>query len=133
MRNEEMNDQNCPICGGTKIVSDKNSGEHVCGTCGMVLNETLVDPGPEYRVFSLAESEDRRRTGTGYSYSIYDKGLSTVIKGDRDARGNKLDYETQRERLEVRLLSIDPLTVIHTTQPQLKVFLPTMIIPQKPQ
>jgi len=102
MRNEEINDQNCPICGGTKIVSDKNSGEHVCGTCGMVLNETLVDPGPEYRVFSLAESEDRRRTGTGYSYSIYDKGLSTVIKGDRDARGNKLDYETQRRMRRLR-------------------------------
>jgi transcription initiation factor TFIIB len=102
MRNEEINDQNCPICGGTRIVSDKNSGEHVCGTCGIVLNETLVDPGPEYRVFSLSESEDRRRTGTGYSYSIYDKGLSTVIKGDRDARGNKLDYETQRRMRRLR-------------------------------
>ena len=102
MKNEEMNDQSCPVCGGTKIVSDRNSGEHVCGTCGMVLNDTIVDPGPEYRVFSLAEADDRRRTGTGYSYSIYDKGLSTVIKGDRDARGNKLDFETQRRMRRLR-------------------------------
>jgi transcription initiation factor TFIIB len=28
--------------------------------------------------------------------SIYDKGLSTVIKGDKDASGKRLDYETQR-------------------------------------
>jgi transcription initiation factor TFIIB len=27
--------------------------------------------------------------------SIYDKGLSTVIKGDKDASGKRLDYETQ--------------------------------------
>jgi transcription initiation factor TFIIB len=54
-----------------------------------------MDTGPEYRVFNLQEN-DRRRTGTGYSYSIYDKGLSTVIKGDKDASGKRLDYETQR-------------------------------------
>lgn len=101
MKNE-INDQNCPVCGGTKIVSDTNSGEHVCGSCGMVLNDLIIDTGPEYRVFNLAEADDRRRTGTGYSYSIYDKGLSTIIKGDRDARGNKLDYETQRRMQRLR-------------------------------
>jgi len=55
-----------------------------------------MDTGPEYRVFNIQEGNDRRRTGTGYSMSIYDKGLSTVIKGDKDASGKRLDYETQR-------------------------------------
>ena len=85
----------CASCGGERIISDRVTGERFCGQCGTVMTELVLDTGPEYRVFNLQE-EDRRRTGSGYSYSIYDKGLSTVIKGDRDALGNKLDYETQR-------------------------------------
>lgn len=86
----------CSNCGGTKIISDVDSGETICATCGIVVTETIMDTGPEYRVFNLQEANDRRRTGTGYSMSIYDKGLSTVIKGDKDAMGRRLDYETQR-------------------------------------
>jgi transcription initiation factor TFIIB len=91
---EEANNS-CPSCGGTSIVSDRVTGEKVCAKCGMVVTETVLDTGPEYRVFS-AQEEDRIRTGSGYSFTLYDKGLSTIIKGDRDAQGNKLDYETQR-------------------------------------
>ena len=90
------NASSCPHCGGSKIVSDRQTGERVCGTCGLVVTDTIMDTGPEYRVFNLQEGNDRRRTGTGYSMSIYDKGLSTVIKGDKDASGKRLDYETQR-------------------------------------
>jgi transcription initiation factor TFIIB len=98
MKNSAMREEDtasCPSCGGTRIISDRVTGERVCAQCGMVVDDTALDTGPEYRVFNPQE-EDRRRTGTGYSYSIYDKGLSTVIKGDRDAQGNRLDYETQR-------------------------------------
>ncbi|RLI03644.1 transcription initiation factor IIB [Candidatus Bathyarchaeota archaeon] len=87
---------NCPHCGGTRIVSDRQTGEMICANCGLVVTDTIMDTGPEYRVFNLQEANDRRRTGTGYSMSIYDKGLSTVIKGDKDASGKRLDYETQR-------------------------------------
>ena len=90
------NASSCSHCGGSKIVSDRRTGERVCGTCGLVVTDTIMDTGPEYRVFNLQEGNDRRRTGTGYSMSIYDKGLSTVIKGDKDASGKRLDYETQR-------------------------------------
>ena len=90
------NASSCPHCGGSKIVSDRETGERVCASCGLVVTDTIMDTGPEYRVFNLQESNDRRRTGTGYSMSIYDKGLSTVIKGDKDASGKRLDYETQR-------------------------------------
>jgi len=88
-------ENSCPVCGSTRIISDKDTGETVCSECGMVLTETVMDTGPEYRVFNLQEANDRRRTGSGYSYTIYDKGLSTVIKGDRDAKGNRLDNETR--------------------------------------
>ncbi|MCW4050696.1 MAG: transcription initiation factor IIB [Candidatus Bathyarchaeota archaeon] len=86
----------CETCGSKGIVTDTYTGESVCSKCGTVVTDNFMDTGPEYRVFNLQESNDRRRTGTGYSYTIYDKGLSTVIKGDRDAQGNKLNYETQK-------------------------------------
>lgn len=89
------NSSTCHYCGGRKIVSDRETGERVCATCGLVVTETIVDTGPEYRIFNAQEANDRRRTGSGYSMSIYDKGLSTVIKGDKDASGKRLDYETQ--------------------------------------
>jgi len=98
-RKERMDLQeetSCPVCGGARIISDNVTGERICGDCGVVLTETVMNTGPEYRAFNLQEANDRRRTGSGYSYSIYDKGLSTVIKGDRDAQGNRLDQETQR-------------------------------------
>ncbi|MBN2335970.1 transcription initiation factor IIB [Candidatus Bathyarchaeota archaeon] len=95
-RIDAQEESSCTVCGGTRIISDNVTGERVCGECGMVLNDTVMDTGPEYRVFNLQEANDRRRTGTGYRLSIYDKGLSTVIKGDRDAQGNRLDQETQR-------------------------------------
>lgn len=99
--NEEQTN-GCPVCGGTKIVSDRYTGERVCAECGMVVTETILDEGPEYRVFNLQEGTDRRRTGSGYSYTIYDKGLSTIIKGDRDYNGNRLDTETQRRMRRLR-------------------------------
>jgi transcription initiation factor TFIIB len=94
---ESDNASNCPHCGGSKIVSDRETGERVCASCGLVVTETIMDTGPEYRVFNLQEANDRRRTGAGYSMSIFDKGLSTVIKGDKDASGKRLDFDTQRK------------------------------------
>lgn len=49
--------------------------------------------GPEWRAFTVSEKNSRARTGLGASYTLYDKGLSTVFKGDRDANGNPLKHE----------------------------------------
>ncbi|MGW8181613.1 MAG: transcription initiation factor IIB, partial [bacterium] len=111
---ESDNASKCPHCGGSKIVSDRETGERVCASCGLVVTDTIMDTGPEYRVFNLQEANDRRRTGTGYSMSIYDKGLSTVIKGDKDASGKRLDFETQRRMR--RLQRQDNRSKVNETQ-----------------
>jgi len=51
--------------------------------------------GPEWRAFTVAEKNDRSRTGLGASLTLYDKGLSTVFKGDRDASGRKLNNDAR--------------------------------------
>jgi transcription initiation factor TFIIB len=95
-KQQKENFPQCPYCSKNGIIEDKRTGERVCASCGLVITDIIMDTGPEYRVFNLQEGNDRRRTGTGYNISMYDKGLSTVIRGDRDASGKRLDYDTVR-------------------------------------
>jgi transcription initiation factor TFIIB len=92
----------CTKCGGTNIIIDNEVGEEVCGSCGLVLNEGHMDTGPEWRAFTAEERSSRSRTGMGYSYTLYDKGLSTVLSGYRDANGKTLKRETLRQMDRLR-------------------------------
>ena len=96
---EDKPTSSCTRCGSRNLVSDMEKGEIVCANCGLVVDELLIDRGPEWRAFTAEERDSRSRTGQGASYSLYDKGLSTVFKADRDAQGNRLNDET-RHRME---------------------------------
>jgi Transcription initiation factor TFIIIB, Brf1 subunit/Transcription initiation factor TFIIB len=48
----------CPVCGGP-LVNDRERGETVCAQCGLVVSESAVDVGPEWRSF---DKEKRVRT-----------------------------------------------------------------------
>lgn len=91
----EEDARKCPKCGNTNIITDTENGERVCSRCGLVIEETPIDMGPEWRAFTVAEKNTRSRTGLGSSLTLYDKGLSTVFKGDRDASGRKLNNEAR--------------------------------------
>jgi transcription initiation factor TFIIB len=45
----------CPECEGAHLVRDYNRGELVCEDCGLVLDEQLIDQGPEWRARSAQE------------------------------------------------------------------------------
>jgi len=92
---EETVHNKCPRCGSTHLISDPENGEMVCAKCGLVVEEELIDRGPEWRAFTADEKQSRTRTGLGMSYTLYDKGLSTVFNGYRDAQGNRLKDETR--------------------------------------
>jgi transcription initiation factor TFIIB len=72
---------------------DLDAGEEVCGECGLVISNEIVDRGPEWRAFTFAEKNSRSRTGIGSSPTLYGNGLSTVFRGDRDASGHHLNIE----------------------------------------
>ncbi len=92
---QRKNELGCPRCGSTNLIRDLEVGEEVCGECGLVVSEEIVDTGPEWRAFTSAEKASRPRVGMGRSLTLYDMGLSTSFKGTRDGRGNKLDADTQ--------------------------------------
>lgn len=81
---------------------DLENGEEVCSQCGLVVSEDIVDTGPEWRAFTKAEKDARTRTGSGASYTLYDKGLSTGFDGTRDGHGRRLDPETRTRMSKLR-------------------------------
>jgi len=113
----------CPNCnanfGGSNkngnksnMITDPESGEHICGNCGLVLSiEEVQETRPEWRHFDLEHKNNNRiRIGMPTSLARHDMGLSTIIgRTDRDYTGNRiatsikptidrlriLDYRTQ--------------------------------------
>lgn len=93
----------CPECTSTNLIHDKDTGETICGDCGLVVYEQMMDKGPEWRAFTQEEKASRSRVGMPTSYSIHDKGLSTTISQvDRDAMGRKLPLSTRLQMWRLR-------------------------------
>lgn len=69
----------CPECGG-KVIPLHERGEIVCGQCGLVISERIVDISHSgKRAFTKQEKENRERTGSPISILLPDMGLSTII------------------------------------------------------
>jgi transcription initiation factor TFIIB len=93
----------CPECKSTTIIQDSESGELICGTCGLVMRDIMINEGPEWRAFTPTEKESRSRVGVPFSFAVHDKGLTTVIgRVGRDAYGRQLNLDTKLQMLRLR-------------------------------
>jgi len=80
------------MCNKSQTVTDLESGELICSSCGLVISEKIQETRPEWRAFNNAEVNDRSRTGIPISLARHDMGLATVIgRTDKDASGRKID------------------------------------------
>ncbi|MEM1540088.1 MAG: transcription initiation factor IIB [Candidatus Bathyarchaeia archaeon] len=83
--------QVCPECGSTRLMRDYECAELVCMSCGYVIAAKIADRGPEWRAFDDEQRAKRTRVGAPLTYTIHDKGLSTMIDWhDRDIYGKGL-------------------------------------------
>jgi len=83
--------QRCPECGSTRVMRDYEYAEIVCMDCGFVIAAKLTDRGPEWRAFDQEQRDKRTRVGAPLTFTIHDKGLSTMIDWhDRDIYGRRL-------------------------------------------
>jgi transcription initiation factor TFIIB len=99
-----------------KTVTDYESGEIICSTCGMVISDKIQSTGPEWRNFeksgtiigSSAESNtSRQRTGSPNSLARYDKGLYTVVgEKDNDVYGRRLDPLVRHSMHKIRMYDV---------------------------
>lgn len=98
----QMQESRCPKCGSPNLVRDGERGEVVCGGCGMVIVEDILDQGPEWRAFTREEKRAKQRVGAPTDFSHFDKGLSTVIQGNRDASGRPLSSAARKQMWRLR-------------------------------
>lgn len=90
----------CPECGSEQIIEDQEQGEIVCRACGLILGQMTVNDEREWSGFAADPRNGRARAGPPASYTISDKGLSTVITLDaRDGEGRALS-SSGREQVE---------------------------------
>jgi len=83
--------QQCPECGSDRLMRDYECAEIVCMSCGYVVAAKLADRGPEWRAFDTEQRAKRTRVGAPLTFTIHDKGLSTMIDWhDRDVYGKRL-------------------------------------------
>ena len=91
LKNAFVSRPKCPACTNTKIVTVHDTGELICGNCGLVITDKRIDTNAEWRSFSKEGGADPTRTGAPSSLTIHDRGLSTVIGAiNKDASGKPL-------------------------------------------
>jgi transcription initiation factor TFIIB len=83
------------MCNGGPLITDSESGETVCTSCGLVSPDRSVESRAEWRTFD-SEKNDRVRTGSPASLAYHDMGLATVIgKANKDSSGRQLAASMQ--------------------------------------
>jgi transcription initiation factor TFIIB len=93
----------CPECGSGHLSKDYSRAELVCEDCGFVIDEDIIDHGPEWRAFDSEQREKRARTGAPMTYTIHDKGLSTVIGWkNRDSYGKSIPTRNRAQLFRLR-------------------------------
>ncbi|MCL9816929.1 transcription initiation factor IIB [Natronocalculus amylovorans] len=92
----------CPECSG-RLLTDEEHGETVCSDCGLVVEDSAVDRGPEWRAFDSAERDSKSRVGAPTTKMMHDKGLSTNIGWqNKDAYGKSLSSRQRQQMQRLR-------------------------------
>jgi len=95
--------QCCPECSSTRLMRDYECAEVVCMNCGIVVVGKIADRGPEWRAFDNEQRAKRTRVGAPLTYTIHDKGLSTMIDWhDRDIYGRSLSSGQKAQMYRLR-------------------------------
>ncbi|NMC08149.1 MAG: transcription initiation factor IIB [Candidatus Lokiarchaeota archaeon] len=102
-RDVEGEQEKCITCGTEVFFVDDYRGEKVCSACGTVMKAKIIDQGPEWRAFDADQKKKRTRVGAPLTYTIHDKGLSTIIDfRDRDVFGRKISPRIKAQVYRLR-------------------------------
>lgn len=99
----------CPECGGKNLFNNKDKGEVICRTCGLVIDSKNISLGKEWRDFEEDDESEMKRSGAPTSYTKYDMGMGTSIGSESDtfSLDKKQRYKLQRlKRWQKRLSTV---------------------------
>ncbi len=95
--------EDCKLCGSDQRIVDYRRGEVVCKQCGLILDDTLFDFGPEWRAFDEEQMNKRARAGGPLKYAKQNIGLTTEIdRYDRDIKGSAVPSERKAQLYRLR-------------------------------
>lgn len=83
------------------VFYDDERGQWICRETGEVIEDMVIDTGPEWRAYTPEERARRSRIGSPLSPVLPDRGILTSIGSYRDATGKRLEPRSrlQAERL----------------------------------
>jgi transcription initiation factor TFIIB len=95
----------CSACNSDRLITDHESGEVICGKCGVVISDIIQESqadGSAY--FTIDEIFDKsRNAGLPNSLARHDMGLSTIIgRPNMDASGHILGAAMRSRMLRPR-------------------------------
>ncbi|MCU4743356.1 transcription initiation factor IIB [Natronoglomus mannanivorans] len=95
--------QTCPECDSSTLIRSSDGSEVSCENCGLILEEEIIDHGPEWRAFNHSERESKSRVGAPTTQTMHDKGLTTTIDWkDKDAYGRSLSAKKRNQMGRLR-------------------------------
>ena len=95
--------EECPECHSNDLSYDSARAELSCKKCGLVIDEEIIDLGPEWRAFDHDQQSRRTRTGAPSTYSVHDKGLSTMIDWrNKDIYGRNIPARNRAQWYRLR-------------------------------
>ena len=93
----------CPEC-GSNLQTDSARGEVTCTRCGLVIDENIMDMGPEWRAFDHEQRDKRTRVGAPVNKAIHDGGLPTVIDWrNQDSKGKNIPEKNRAQMYRLRI------------------------------
>jgi len=94
----------CPDCkeNPPNLVEEFSSGDLVCGSCGLVIGDRIVDTRSEWRTFSNDDSatDDPSRVGDGANALLNGSQLSTSIAFGENRAGHDLQRAHGRSNVD---------------------------------
>ena len=92
----------CPECKST-IVDDIHSGERICSSCGIVVDEQMADYGPETKGANLVDKMRLARATGHTTFAQHDMGIATEISiGTTDYSGKKINSTISSQMQNLR-------------------------------
>jgi transcription initiation factor TFIIB len=104
----------CPHCQKGRLVIDRETGEKVCNSCGLVVEVDSLVLGAEYRAFNEEERVGRSRASSPINPYHTGGGNATTVGLGRDAIGRDLDLKTQLKMR--RLKTYDDRNKVQTSR-----------------
>lgn len=89
-------------CQSHPAITDSERGEIVCGGCGSILVQKMLDRSHHSNGHSQEDYAKASRTGPATTLTMHDRGLSTVIGFNRDSAGHALPTKTKSEFSRLR-------------------------------